>query len=241
MSFAIAGTVIGAGVGLYSANKQANASSDAANLQAQSTRDANQLQRYMYDQSRADQTPWRDAGTNALTRIQGQLSGSEWNSPFTAQSMQIDPGYQFRMGEGQKALQRQLSAGGKYFSGGALKDMQGYTQGIASQEYGNAFSRFQTDRHNRLNPLMSVAVLGQSSAGRMGDQGLVTGHAMGNNLMSGAGAQAAGVMGSANAQTAGLNNLYGFMKQMPTWRGGKNSGTTYDEYGAPSVGNVGSW
>ena len=238
MSFAIAGTVIGAGVGLYSANKQAGAARDAAGMQAQSAADANQLQREMYDQSRNDQTPWRNAGSNALTKIQEQLNGAEWSKPFDASMMQADPGYQFRLDQGQKALNRQLSAGGKYFSGGALKDMQGYTQGMASQEFGNAFNRFQTDRQNRMNPLMSMAGLGQSSASQMGQQGMQTGALMGNNLMSGASASAAGVMGAANAQTSGLNNLYGFMKQAP-WKvgSGGSSGTQYDEYGAPIPGN----
>jgi len=66
---------------------------------------------------------------------------------------QADPGYAFRMTEGLKALDRQAAARGGLISGAALKASQGYGQDLASQEYMNAFNRFQTNRTNLLNPL----------------------------------------------------------------------------------------
>lgn len=215
MSFAITGTVLAVGGSIYSANKQSSAATDAANTQANAARDANATQLEMFNRSADMQAPWRQAGSNALSQIQGALGGQEWSRPFDASMMRADPGYQFRLDQGGKALQRQLSAGGKYFSGGALKEMQGYTQGLASQEFGNAFNRFQTDRQNRLNPLMSLAGLGQGSAAQVGSQGVAVGNSIGNNLMAAGDAQAAGRIGSANAQAGMFNNLYGFMKQNP--------------------------
>ena len=212
MAFIIVGSVI-------SGSMQADAAENAANTQAQAARDANATQLDMFNRSADMQAPWRQAGSNALNQIQNQLSSANWNTPFDASMMQADPGYQFRMDQGQKALQRQLSAGGKYFSGGALKDMQGFTQGLASQEFGNAFNRFQTDRQNRLNPLMGLAGLGQTSASQVGSQGVYTGNSIGNNLMAAGDARAAGTIGASNAQTGMFNNLYGFMRPSNLYSG----------------------
>src|SRR5690606_37916407 len=54
----------------------------------------------------------------------GQAQTS-WKPPITAGSGQslldLDPGYAFRLKEGQKALDRQASAAGGLYSGGQLK------------------------------------------------------------------------------------------------------------------------
>lgn len=60
---------------------------------------------------------------------------------FTAPTITDDPGYQFRLEQGQKALERNLAAQGKYLSGAALKELTEYGQGMASQEYGAAYQR----------------------------------------------------------------------------------------------------
>lgn len=57
-----------------------------------------------------------------------------------------DPGYDFRLAEGQKLLQGSAAARGGLLSGATLKDLTNYGQGAASQEYANAFDRFQRER-----------------------------------------------------------------------------------------------
>lgn len=52
-----------------------------------------------------------------------------------------DPYYQFRAKEGEKALQRSAAARGTLLTGGMLKALEGYRQGLASEEAGNAFNR----------------------------------------------------------------------------------------------------
>jgi hypothetical protein len=61
--------------------------------------------------------------------------------PSGQQVLNEDPGYAFRVQEGQKALERSASAQGQLVSGGQLKAAQQYGQGLASQEYGNAWQR----------------------------------------------------------------------------------------------------
>ena len=65
-------------------------------------------------------------------------------TPFTmptAADMAADPGYQFRLQQGQEALERSGAARGVTRTGGTLKDILDYGQRAASQEYGNVYNR----------------------------------------------------------------------------------------------------
>lgn len=64
--------------------------------------------------------------------------------PFKAPSADEalnDPGYKFRLGQGQQVLENSASARGLLNSGGTLKDILDYGQNAASQEYQNVFNR----------------------------------------------------------------------------------------------------
>lgn len=65
---------------------------------------------------------------------------------FTLEKFQQDPGYAFRMSEGLKALDRTAAARGGLISGSALKAASRYGQDMASQEYQNAFNRYNQNR-----------------------------------------------------------------------------------------------
>jgi len=65
---------------------------------------------------------------------------------FGASDFQADPGYAFRLSEGMKALDRTAAARGGLLSGATLRGAQRYGSDLASQEYGNAYNRFQTNR-----------------------------------------------------------------------------------------------
>jgi hypothetical protein len=90
---------------------------------------------------------------------------------FGMADFQADPGYAFRLAEGQKALERNAAARGGLISGAALKAAGRYGQEMGSQEYTNAYNRYQTNRANQLNPLQSLAGVGQTSANTMGNAG----------------------------------------------------------------------
>jgi hypothetical protein len=65
---------------------------------------------------------------------------------FSASDFQADPGYAFRLSEGMKALDRTAASRGGLLSGATLKGAQRYGSDLASQEYGNAYNRFQANR-----------------------------------------------------------------------------------------------
>jgi hypothetical protein len=152
-----ASTVIALGaaaVGVGSAVMSSNAAGKAADAQAQSSSDAIGEQRRQYDQTRADYTPYREAGTAALGQLQ-----TEMNAPVTAADAMSDPGYQFGLQQGQLGLDRKAAAGGGRVSGAALKAASEYATNYATTGYSAAYQR----RQDRLNRLAALANVGQTS------------------------------------------------------------------------------
>jgi len=70
----------------------------------------------------------------------------------TGDTMLQEPGFQFRLDQGRKALEASAAGRGVLRSGGTLKDILGYGQNFASQEYGNVYNRalqeYDTNRGN---------------------------------------------------------------------------------------------
>jgi hypothetical protein len=214
------------------------AAKDAAATQAKAQRDSAAVQKAMFDKQNEQQTGFRAAGQGALSEIGKLGSGTyqtydEAGNPvgdlktgsgyltkqFTPEDFAagIDPGYAFRLKMGQDQAMRQANLGGGAISGNALTGLQDYTQGQASQEYGNAFNRFQTQRSNIYNTLASIAGLGQTSLGQTGAQSTQAGANIGNAIGNAGTAQAAGTIGSANAWSnalTGASNAYGFSQMM---------------------------
>jgi hypothetical protein len=188
-------------VGAYSANKAAGAQSDAAKYAAD-------LQREQFERQVELQAPFRDAGVRALP----ELEAASRYTPFGMDQFQADPGYAFRLSEGQKALERQAAARGGLISGSALKAAQRFGQEMGSQEYNNAFNRYQTERGARLNPLQSLAGVGQTSVNQLGAAGQNYANNAGNLATDAAGARASGYMGVANAIGGGLNQYANYQQ-----------------------------
>lgn len=154
----------------------------------------------------------KDKLVNAeLSKINAQYAAAK-TSPeygsllrdFSMSDFQQDPGYGFRMSEGLKALDRTAAARGGLLSGAALKGAERYGQDLASQEYQNAFNRYQTNRANKLNPIQSLAGVGQTTANTLGSAGQTYATNAGEAYMQGANARASGYIGSANAWSNAL-------------------------------------
>lgn len=183
----------------------ADAAESAAGAQVQSAQDAAALQREMFNRQVQLTEPWRQAGTNALAQItQGIGAGGQFSRPFSMADYEADPGYAFRLSEGMKALDRTAAARGGLLSGATLKGAQRYGQDMASQEYQNAFNRYQVNRSNALNPLISMAGLGQTATNVLGSAGQNYANQAGEAYMGAGNARASGYIGGANAMAAGL-------------------------------------
>ena len=184
----------------------ASASKSAASTQAGAARDAAELQNEQFQQTREDLEPWRKAGVNAL----GKLEGMADYTMFGPEQFSKDPGYGFRLSEGQKTLDRQAAARGGLISGSALKAATRFGQEMGSQEYSNAFNRYQIERAAKLGPYQSLAQVGQTTANQLGQFGAASAANVGNLMTGGAAAQAAGQVGAANAFTGGLGTYINY-------------------------------
>lgn len=200
MTFWVAGAVVGSSL------IGASASKGAASTQAAAADRAAELQNQQFQQTRQDQMPWMRAGEQALNKL---IPMTDYQK-FGMSQFQQDPGYAFRLSEGQKALDRSAAARGGLISGAALKAAGRYGQDMASQEYQNAFNRYQIERNAQLAPLQSLAGVGQTTAAQLGQTGAANAANVGNLITGGAAAQAAGQVGQANAITGGLGTYLNY-------------------------------
>ena len=123
MTFVTAAVIAG-GATLASSLIGANAANRAGKMQSEAADRAAELQNQQFQQTREDLAPYRTAGVNAL----GKLEGMADYTMFGPEQFSKDPGYGFRLSEGQKALDRQAAARGGLISGGALKAAQRFGQ-----------------------------------------------------------------------------------------------------------------
>lgn len=177
---------------------------NAADTQANSAAQANNALLSMYNQNRADLQPYREVGVNALMDL--AKGSGELTKPFGMSDFQSDPGYNFRLSEGLKAIERSNAARGLLMSGGNLKGVNNYAQQSASQEYGNAYNRYQLDQGNKFNRLAALAGIGQTANQQLAGLGSGTAQGVANNLTGAGNAQAAGQVGGMNAITGGIGN-----------------------------------
>lgn len=201
----VAGAVAMGGASLIGGYLNSQAAGRAADAQAGASQYAADLQYKMYKQNRADQMPWLRAGQVALSDL--EKSKGDWNRDFTMADFQTDPGYAFRLAEGQKAIDRAAAARGMGNSGATMKAIANYGQNMASSEYQNAYNRFNNDRTNRFNRLSSIAGVGQTASNQLGQAGQNFANMAGEAAMGGANARASGIMGQANAINSTIGGL----------------------------------
>jgi len=222
MTFWVAGAVV------TSAVIGSQASKSAAKTQVAAADQAADLQQQQFERQVELQEPWRQAGITALNKL--TPLATEY-TPFGMSQFQQDPGYAFRMQEGMKALDRSAAARGGLLSGSTLKGAQRYGQDLASQEYMNAFNRYQAERNARLNPLQSLAGVGQTATNQLGQAGQTMASNVGQAMGAAAQARASGYVGGANALTGALNTGLNYYQ-------GQNflnalGGTRPQQFGAP--------
>lgn len=213
--------------GLGSAYLGANASENAANLQAQAAANATQLTRDMFNTQNAQQAPQRAAGYNALNQIQGLLPGqyqqydaagnpttmgtgtgylTQQMTPSDYQNY-LSPYYQFGLNQGLGQASNQANALGGRVGGNALQGLNQYAQNYAQTGAQQSFKNYQDQRSNIYNTLAGIAGIGQTAQSQTNQlaQNAATNQA--NLGVGSAGAQAAGQIGQANAYSGALGNI----------------------------------
>ncbi len=203
----------------------ADAARNAANAQTSAINQGLDVQRQQYDKGYSDLSGYRDAGA---TGTQGMLAGlADPNSYYGYQFQQFDPnsvnveqdqGYQFRLQQGLNGAMGSQAANGLSQSGGALKELNDYAQGQASQEYNNAYNRqYQTWQGNQQGQSQQAQLRagGLSQLASNGLSATISGNQLGTNYANAysqgqqaiGDAQAAKYLGVQNSFAQGANNL----------------------------------
>ena len=189
ISATVGAAVVGAGASIIGGRSQAKAVKDASKAQTKAQKQALEAQTELA-------RPYVEAGKNAMTQYQSLAPYQSFGMP----QFQADPGYNFRMSEGVKALERSAAARGLLQSGSTLKGITQYGQDVASQEYGNAFQRYLTEREARMGPYRYLTGIGQAAAAGQAAN-------VGEGLTALGNIQSAGIMGQSNAFTNTLGNI----------------------------------
>ena len=213
---ALAGaTAIGGGLAYLGSQNAADAQRDAAAQSAAAQREMTDksiaAQREMFDIGRTDLAPYREGGVTAQNQLMQLLGiGGNQNAPgygkyardFGMEDFTADPGSAFRLKTGLESLERSGAARGMGLSGAALKGITRYGQDYASNEYQNAFNRYQTERAAKLDPLFKLYTGGQSAAAGAATQAGNLGQNLGNTY-SNLGTNLGKAATDAGAATAG--------------------------------------
>ena len=211
----ITATIVG-GTSLLSGAIGSSSAKSAANAQVEGANKSAQLYADQFAQQRADQEPFRQAGITTQNELLRQLGlGGDAASAgygnlmrnFGQQDFQTDPGYAFRLSEGLKAIDRTAAARGGMQSGGALKAAERYGQNLASDEYQNAYARYNQNRQLNYNMLSGQQAVGQGATNAVGAAGQNYANNAGEAYMGAANARASGYMGQANAWGNALGGI----------------------------------
>ena len=130
-----------------------------------------------------------------------QAAVASGNALSPEEIMKRDPGYQFRLDEGVRAIDRYRSAKGGSLGGGALREITRYGQGYASNEYQNMYNR-----------VSNIAGLGQVGVSQSNQAAMNFANTSANAL------NAQGYT-RASAYTAGANAVGSAISDYASWRG----------------------
>jgi hypothetical protein len=155
IEMAILGSAVIGGIASNSAaNAQKKASQTAADATVQANADNIAFQKWLYTDQKDQAAPWYNAGVDAITQLQKSIQDGTYNLDLSK-----DPSYQFRLKQGVDALDMSAASKGMLRSGAQEKAIEQYGQDLASQEYGNAFSRaLQVNQTNNADELNAVQV-----------------------------------------------------------------------------------
>ena len=246
----ITAALISGGAALLGGALASNAQGKAAEAQQSSAAKQLALQKEMFNKQIELQAPFRQAGLIGQNRLldllglSGNTTAAGYGTAaqnFTPSDLTSDPGYQFRLSEGLKALDASAASRGGLLSGNAGRALVDYGQASGSQEYQNAFNRYQTNRANLLNPLQSLAGQAQSSANTLGGAAQNYASTGTGSMQYGGNAAASGYLGQANSWNSALNNAasgyqnYATMNNLFGSNGGAGGYQPYNNYASNGV------
>jgi hypothetical protein len=194
------GALAGGALGYMSANSTADAQAaarQAAAIQARGLRKGIGAEKKGTKKAVGYLKPYSESGQGANTLLSDALgiNGPEAQARYFA-NFQNDPGYIAARDAGIAGIEQSQAGPGMLHSGGTLKALQDYGQRLV-------WSQFQ----NRLEGLRGLGVQGQNAATTQGGWQTQFGRDKADMLGQIGTARASGIVGAANAGTAGTQNM----------------------------------
>lgn len=196
----IGSAVAGIGGAIISSNAAGNAADQAAQAAAAN----NALQRDIYQKNTANLQPWMTRGNAAGAQQSALLGlGGDANAAKNAfNKFTGSDGYQFRLGQGLTAVNNNYATMGALNSGAALKALNDYAQGQASNEFGRYMGYLDNLDQRGMAAGSALAGVGQNYA-----------NAVSSNNNNAAGAAGNAAIASGNAWSNALGGVAGGLAQ----------------------------
>jgi len=223
-----------------------SAARSASSAQSDSAAAANETQRYMYDQTRADNAPFRETGLAANNKLTALMNGGQFDRRFTQQDLNADPVYQnglkFGLDQGTQGINRQAAAGGSFLSGATLKALTKYGNDYGSTKANESYNRFNTDQTNQYNRYAGLSGAGQQATNQVSAAGQNMANNVGANLIGAGNANASGYAGQASALNNGLSTYLNYnqnQNMVNAYNNRTGNGNGFSGYGSNS--NTWDW
>ena len=212
---------------VVSAVYEGKSAKKAAEVSARASMSAKELEEVRYQEAREDLAPWRETGVKALEEREALMG---FDGADRSEELRKTPGYQFRLDEGLRALQRSSLAGS--VTGNTYRVLVEYVQGIASKEYSRQFNR-----------LSVMAGQGQAATGQTAQLGAASGARSGGYIQAAGDARAAGIVGRAGAYSSAVGTIAGMYGGGGMGGGGSSGGggNMQSYYGGGRVAPGGSF
>ena len=196
-----------------------NAAQNAAGQYANAAGQGIQYNKEMYQNVLGQNQNYMNTGQTGLDLYNGLASSGYLTAqPSMNDLTKLMPNYEFGLKQGMGQFNAGLNAAGGAVSGNAIQGGNQFAQDYAQNSLGNAFNMYQANRSNVVSNVNALTNVGQTANQTVANAAAGTSANVSNTLSNIGNAQAAGTMGAANAQTAGLNNisnyamLYGMKK-----------------------------
>jgi hypothetical protein len=208
---AIAGSAI---LNLIGGNQQANASTNAANLQASAADKAAAQQMQMFNTLNEQQKPYREAGYGALNQINTMLP--QFTKTFGPADLtaNLAPNYEFMRQQGLGATAQDANVASPGSNVDLAKTM--FAENYAKSGYQDALNNYRNQQTDIFNRLSGIAGIGQTAQGSAQTLGTQTAANIGQLGIGGASALGGGQINAANALAGAGNNIgnTGFLYSM---------------------------
>ena len=198
------GTVAGGAI-------SADASRRAGHTQADAAKQNIDTEYKIFEEQKALEKPFIDAGTAALPQLQaGVAPGGQFNKPYTLADFKSGPQsglYDFAKAQGTEALTNQLDKMGLGNSTNDLAGIGKLTTNLAGSFYDTGFNQNLQQNNLALNSLSSLLGIGQNATGAVNNNLTNLGTGVTNANTSAGNANAGGIIGQGNAVGGAVSSV----------------------------------